>query len=98
QHLVDELHTIKLYFYNIKIRLNLHTLYTGAWLQITHLLSYINLDFTLPRVITCATRYVTILACLKFALGCSRNLMVYSRRFTPTNWPNRDFLRLYYFS
>lgn len=67
-HLVDELHTYKL----------------GAWLRITHSLSCINFDFTIPRVITCATNYVTIFAWLKFLQGVPVNLKVYSRRFTPT--------------
>ena len=43
----------------------LHTSLRRAWLRIAHLLSYINFDFTLPRVITCATRSVASLAWLK---------------------------------
>ena len=37
----------------------------GTWLRITHFLSCINFDFTLPRVITCATNRVTTFVWLK---------------------------------
>ena len=37
----------------------------GTWLRITHFLSCINFDFTIPRVITCAIGYVAIPTWLK---------------------------------
>nr|UYR51092.1 hypothetical protein [Morchella crassipes] len=37
----------------------------GAWLRISHFLSCINPDFTIPRVITCAPNYITIFGWLR---------------------------------
>nr|YP_010218559.1 hypothetical protein LK370_mgp264 [Morchella brunnea]UBU98478.1 hypothetical protein [Morchella brunnea] len=42
-----------------------HLLISGAWLRISHFLSCINPDFTVPRVITCAPNYISMFGWLR---------------------------------
>lgn len=54
----------KAYFTNHRLVDEQHTLFIGTWLRIAHC-GFIILDFTIPRVITWAASYVTILVWLR---------------------------------